>query len=191
MKMQKLALALAVCAVSAGAFAAEDKFYVGGSFGRGAHNISEDDYGSVDDSDTGYKLYGGYRFSKELAIEVNYFDFGEASGKFNIGANVYADKFETSAFGVGVAYSGTIGPDWSLTARLGLASVKTKVARSLLGVKVAGASDDSIKPYVGLGVGYSITPQLSVQGSWDFTQGEVEGEKGGVNLLAIGLAYSF
>lgn len=183
MKMQKLALALAVCAMSAGAFAAEDKFYVGGAIGRGSHNVEDLPGASVDESDTGYKLFGGYRFSKELAVEVGYFDFGQATAKVG---SLTVGKYETSAFGGGVAFTLPFADKWSGIGRLGLASVKTK--GTVLGIS---DSEDNVKLYGGLGIGYAITPQINVQGTWDFTQAEIDGDSGRVDLLAIGVTFSF
>lgn len=183
MNMQKLALVLALGAMSTGAFAAGDNFYVGGAIGRGAHDVADLPGASVDESDTGYKLFGGYRFSKELAVEVGYFDFGQATAKVG---SVTLGKYETSAFGAGVAFTLPFADKWSGIGRLGLASVKTKA--TVLGIS---DSEDNIKVYGGLGIGYAITPQINIQGTWDFTQGEVDGESGRVDLLAVGVTFSF
>jgi len=66
---------LTLCLASAGARAADNGFYVGA--GAGASNISTD--GSGTQSESAYKLIGGFRLLDSLALEVNYLDFGKVS----------------------------------------------------------------------------------------------------------------
>jgi hypothetical protein len=62
-------------------------FYVGGSIGQSSFkDLTVDDIsdgsliaGSVDDSDTAWKLFAGFRFLKFLTAEVDYRDYGQAS----------------------------------------------------------------------------------------------------------------
>jgi OOP family OmpA-OmpF porin len=51
-------------------------FYAGA--GIGSTKVG-DDFSGVDDSDTGFKIFGGYNFNANWGIEGTYFDFGEAS----------------------------------------------------------------------------------------------------------------
>src|SRR5207342_2946038 len=78
------------------AVAAESGWYLGGGIGQSQANIADDristqlsGYGLTmtsiddDDKDTGYKLFGGYKFNKYFAVEGGYFNLG----KFGFTAN--------------------------------------------------------------------------------------------------------
>src|SRR5690349_10001814 len=77
-----------------------------------------------------YKLSGGFRIKRAVAVEAIYFDFGVARrlGQFDI------DSFGTSAFGGGLAFFGNFAP-WSLTARTGLARVQSDRRITFVGIE--------------------------------------------------------
>src|SRR5918992_3831300 len=63
--------------------AQETGFYVGGALGPSTFKEFCAGGPSVlacDDKDMGWKLFGGYRFSRHFAVEGTYIDWGEVSG---------------------------------------------------------------------------------------------------------------
>ena len=65
----------------------ERGFYVGG--GVGQFNVQIDDIDDTDDAierldddDTSWKLFAGYRFNPYISLEAAYIDFGRASDRF-------------------------------------------------------------------------------------------------------------
>jgi len=59
-------------------------WYVGGSYGGSIYedlcdSVSGDTGATCDDSDEGYKIFGGLRVNPNLAFEVAYMDMGEAA----------------------------------------------------------------------------------------------------------------
>src|SRR5213595_1816908 len=120
--MKKIVLALAaITAMFAGsAFAAEG--YVGGAIGQGNTNFDCSGTTSCSHNGTGFKFFGGYKFTPNLAGEVTYFDFGKATAAAP-GATL---DLKSSAIGIGAAFSGNFAPQWSGVARLGVASVRMK-----------------------------------------------------------------
>ncbi len=85
MKRTHTLLAAAVLSLAApAAFAGKDSgFYIGGSIASSSFDSSQDDFG-IDDSDTSYKIFGGYNFGiipmLDLAAEASYVDFGGHEG---------------------------------------------------------------------------------------------------------------
>lgn len=73
-----VAAALAMCVAAGGAAAVERGFYLGGALGQSDSGLRT---GNVNftDKNVGYKLIGGFRPLKFLAVEVNYVDLGNAS----------------------------------------------------------------------------------------------------------------
>ncbi|HIV72948.1 MAG TPA: outer membrane beta-barrel protein [Candidatus Aquabacterium excrementipullorum] len=178
--MKKIVLA-AVLAVVGGAASAEG--YVGVVAGVTKINSECSAGFSCDDSDSGYKVYGGYEVAPNIAIEVAYTDFGKTS--FDYGS-AHAE-IKGSAVAVLGALRGQFSNDWAGVARLGLASVKGK-ASSNFGYN---GSESNVKPYASFGVEYAVTKGLKITGSADFTQVEYDGDSGAAYLVGVGLQYNF
>jgi OmpA-OmpF porin, OOP family len=164
---------------------AQAQFYAGGTLGW-----SDVDASGLDGSDTGFKAYGGYalptRMLPNLALELGYIDFGEASAsgpfsRVSVGA---------SAFTGAAALRFKLAPAVSAVGRLGLANVDATASAGALGVGVA-TSESSMNLYFGFGLEYALSPQLKVTGSMDFTDYEVGGQSGSVNLMGVGVQYAF
>ena len=89
--------ALALMAATAAQADTQPGFYAGA--GIGSTKVG-DDISGVDDSDTGFKIFGGYTFTENWGVEASYFDFGEASvSGGNISASVGVTGLSASAVG--------------------------------------------------------------------------------------------
>ena len=126
--MKKIVLASLMALAVGGASA---QAYVGGSIGM--THLESDCTGTsaCDSDDTGYKVYAGYTFTPNLAVEVGYANFGKASAVVSLApfGNVQGDIKSTAPFLVGV-YRGDFTPALAGVARLGIANVDTKVELS-------------------------------------------------------------
>ena len=73
--------ALGLMAATAAQADTQPGFYAGA--GIGSTTIGDDDLDDTgfDDSDTGFKVFGGYTFNQNFGVEVSYFDFGEGSAE--------------------------------------------------------------------------------------------------------------
>ena len=90
--------------------AAEKNWYVGGGVGLADSDISDNDYDSdlanigytassnVDDSDTGWKLFGGYQFNQYLAIEGSYVDLGDVTSNTTVSSPPLPSAVEQKQF---------------------------------------------------------------------------------------------
>jgi OmpA-OmpF porin, OOP family len=155
-------------AIAAFAFplAASAQFYGSVAVGRAQHDLECTPGLTIcDESDTAFKLLGGYRFTPLIAAEVTYFDLGTAT----IGDPAFNQDFEVSAFAAGVALHGDFTPAWSWVVRAGLAQVKVDV-RSVAGALGNTRSDRTTSPYFGAGIGYRFSKQLSADLSFDMTR---------------------
>ena len=82
-----LAISFVALILAASVAIADDTFYLGLGVGQGeANELDFSDFddgsalaGSFDESDFGWQIFGGYRFSRHFALELGYFDLGEAS----------------------------------------------------------------------------------------------------------------
>jgi OOP family OmpA-OmpF porin len=193
------------------AVAAESGWYLGLGVGQSAANIADDRIRNQlsgvsvtttiddDDRDFGYKLFGGYKFNKNFALEGGYFNLGEfgftanttpagtftGTGKFQglnldaIGILPFTEKF--SAFGrVGYIYTET----------------KDTFTGTGGGSAVAAANpdpDEKAGNYkYGLGVQYDFTQALGLRVEWErYRVKDAVGNKGDIDMALIGLVYTF
>lgn len=180
-----LAVAAAVMASSAASSAEHGLGYVGAAGGIGQADINCAAGASCDDTDFGFKLYGGLRLDKNLAIEGTYFNFG--TGTFgNVAGNDFAD-ITGSSFGLGVAFSHDFTSWLSGTARLGLA--RNKAEYDLYGV---GSDHKTVtQPYFGLAVGFRVSRMFTIDAGFDMTKFEYGGEKVETQLYSVGANLRF
>lgn len=106
-------IALATLAVPSIAAAAEERWYVGAG-------VMESDLGFValDESATGWKVFGGYRFTRHISAEAGYLDTGDAEETIE-GIDV---TLNASGSHVSVVAGWPIGEAFALHARAGLIS---------------------------------------------------------------------
>jgi OOP family OmpA-OmpF porin len=141
-------LMLSLCWGVVDAAAPKDKgAFVGGNLGV---TVFEDDglfNGlALDDSDSGFGVFGGYKFLKYFSVEARYTDFGTFTVEdFGIDVSVL------SVHAVGIIPFGTSG--WELFGQLGLGSAD---------INVLGESTSETVGSAGIGVRYSFLENFSL-----------------------------
>ena len=109
-------VALALLAATAAQADSQPGFYAGA--GIGSTKVGDDNISGIDDSDTGFKIFGGYNFTENWAAEVSYFDFGKASAEAGTSsASVGVTGLSASAVG-----RLPVNDMFSVYAKLGFAS---------------------------------------------------------------------
>jgi hypothetical protein len=188
--MKRTILALAAMATLALAGAAQAQGFAG--FAAGQTRLSADCSGTVscDNSGNGFKVYGGYKFSSAVGVELNYFDFGKAKASIIDMGTPMSAEIKTTALGVGVVVGGEFAPGWMAHARLGAAAVKTKVDGTA-GGRSGSDKDSSTQAYYGADIGYAFGKSVALVGSIDFSKSKYAGESGNVRLVGIGLRAAF
>lgn len=179
-KILTLLAAGAFCASSL-ALARDEGFYA-------AVNVGQSDFGdcvgfsNCDATDVGFKIIGGYRFNKHLAIEASYVDLGETTVRVgNVGASIVATGFAAQFVG-----TLPIADRFSMFAKVGLIYGELKGSIGSLSAKERDTDFAA-----GLGLKYDFTPNLSAKLEWDRYRFKVEREKGDVDLYSVGLALKF
>jgi opacity protein-like surface antigen len=159
-------IAASVFAVSP-AMAQDSGFYVGA--GIGDFGIEDNGF---DGSDTGFKVFGGYRFIKYLAAEVEYLDGGTVEDG---GLEIDVSGFNLS--GVGIL---PVGEKFSLFAKLGMI---------FWDADSNGFGDDSGEDFSwGIGAGYSFTEQFGMQ--LEYQGFEIE-DADTVDMISLGASWKF
>jgi OOP family OmpA-OmpF porin len=180
-------------------------WYVGGNVGKSSGDFDDGRIIGVppatvtgtssDDRDTSYKLYGGYQFHRNFAVEGGYFDLG----RFNYGYTTAGGAFsgDTRYRGLNLDLVGTL-PVWdrlSVIGRVGAAYTRQRTSISTTGgLPDMGGSrtDNSWGPKVGVGLEYAFTPSLAVRAEWErYRIREGVRGRGDVDVATIGLVYRF
>ena len=194
---------------SPSAMAADPGWYVGGNIGEAKSLIDDEQIAesllgagysatSIDEDDNhvGYKLFGGYQFNRNFALEGGYVDLGKfgfdantsPSGSLNgdieinglnfdaVGIFPFTDKF--SAFG-----------------RAGLIYAKSKDSFTGSGAVVVLDSNPSKREAnykAGVGVEYDFTPAFGMRVEAErYRINDAVGNDGDIDLISVGALYRF
>lgn len=205
-------LTVASLGYAPGALAAdESSWYIGGGFGRSDAKrttswatttdalLLTNGFTSstlIDSHDTAWKLFGGYQFNQNFAIEAGYTDFGRFNGTTYISAPAAvtaASKWDASS-PLNVAAVG-IFPVWDRFAVLG----KLGLAYTRLRVTVAPPSPVSlsasrVQPLLGVGLKYDFTKEFAVRGEFERFNNVGDGSNTGqtpINVWSLSGQYRF
>lgn len=154
-------LGAAAMAVSAGALgqtsmATVPNFYAG-------VDVGQTDAG--DEDDVGFRLFGGYQFHRNIAVELGY------------GLLFDKDDVEVTTLEATVVGIWPLGSNFSLLGKLGFANVE---------VDSPFGSDDSTELTYGIGVQFDISKNLAARAMWQRYDTEEE-----VDYLHIGVMWRF
>ena len=154
---------------------------------------------SVDDTDKGWKVFAGYAFSANLAIEIAYVDLGEVRSEFSATIapsdlpNLLADAaavHPSMVSGLTVAGIGSIDVSQSIAifGKIGVfdwdAEGKVKEISSGQFSKLDERGTDFM---FGLGMKFQIDPQWDVRAEWE----KYNADRNDINFYSIGVQYSF
>ena len=185
--------ALAAFALTAAMAAQADVrpgFYAGGSVGT--TKLGDDGFDGfgvdVDDSDTGFKIFGGYSFNDNFAVELSYFDLGEVSGRINdpFFGNI---SFDVGVSGLNASAVGRlpISDTFSLFGKLGFASYDVDGHATISGVGSGSDSQSETDMTYGLGAALSFGGQWEVRVEYE----AINIDDGDANMLSVGAMYRF
>jgi OOP family OmpA-OmpF porin len=125
-------------------------------------------------SGLGGKVFGGYQFTPNFALETGFAYLGHidnATGKVN-GRSEYLDA-------VGIA---PLSDKWSLLGRIGVAHVD-------LNTSVADGGGNGLK--LGAGAQYALTSNVALRGEWERYRPSIFGEKSNIDQYTVGVRIAF
>lgn len=175
----KRLLLLAACIAAALPAAAQGP-YLGASLGRSTFTDWCDISGPCEDTDSAWKLFGGYRISRTFAIEASYIDWGEVTASTGT-VDVAASQSSYGLAALGTLPLGDRG--FELFGKLGFLLTSQETAR--IQPNPSTVNRDETELHYGLGARYSINQNLAVRAEWENT------EKLKVQMLSIGVEYRF
>jgi len=196
-----------LCAAAAGSSMAagtsdQSGFYLGS--GIGYSTISPtlenagpqkrvDDHFSQKKHDTGFKLYGGYQFNENWALEAQYINLGKYKGEpAREPKNVAGGTVKASGIAVNGVGSYHFNEDFSIFAKAGV--IQLKLDAEFFGPsRRASGSGTSTLPLLGIGAEYRLTPQLSLRAEYEYYGEQKIGQfvKIRTDMATLGLRYRF
>jgi OOP family OmpA-OmpF porin len=171
---------------------ASEGFYLGVSAGYTESDESCDDLddigfvGSCDDSDTGWKLTGGYQFSQYFATEISYVDLGDIDASGLIGAIPTTANVDIDGYGISLVGTYPMGDKFSLLGRVGAFNWDADVSASL-GAAAASTDDDGTDLTYGLGAQYVFTDNAALRLEWE--RFDLDDDE--VDMISLGVKWSF
>lgn len=147
-----------------------------------------------DDNQVGYKLYGGYQFHRNFAVEGGFFDLGEFDYGYTGAPGTISGNTRYRGLNLDLVGIMPLSDRFSAFARLGVAYTRARSDVATTGAFTAGSrSENSWGPKFGVGLEYAFTPSLAVRAEWERynrIEDPVRG-RGRVDMASIGLVYRF
>ena len=208
--MKKTLIGLAIAAATTPAWSQEptSKFYAGASLGQSKFKGACDTEAGITlsnckDSDTAWKIFGGYQFTPNLAVELGYNDFGRISSDATVivGGSTFTGnaRIEATAFELTGVGSLPLGHQFSLYGKLGVYYAETKSSANVrqttapFATGSSSASDNNTNLTFGFGARYDITRNIAMRAEWQrFSKvGSDDTGKGDIDVLGVGVLYRF
>ena len=208
--LRLLALASLGSLIAAPSFAQEGGYYYGGlSLGQSRAKIDEERITASllaagftstgftrDESDTAYKLFGGYQFNRYFGLEAGYFNLG----KFGFTATTTPPGTLNGSIklqGLNLDLVGTLplSERFAVIGRVGAQAARSRDSFSGTGAVTVGNPNPSARDTtykVGAGLQYAFSPSFLVRGEAErYRVNDAVGNHGDVDMVSISLVFPF
>lgn len=149
-----------------------------------------------DESDTAYKVFGGYQFNRNFAVEGGYFNlgkFGFQSTTVPVGS--YTGQIKLQGFNLDLVGTLPLNERWSAIARLGAQYAQARDSFSSTGsvrIPNANPSKTAANLKLGLGVQYEVNPSMFVRAEAErYRINDAIGNRGDINMFSASLVIPF
>ena len=210
-----------ISAAYAGVASAQDQgFYAGLGIGRSSADVTEISRQDIlnsgftslstfqsgsSKSDTAWKIFGGYRFSPNIAAEFFYANLGKfsrdasgngaTSGSSSVNFSLNSE-LKITGFGVAALLGAPLSDQWNVFAKPGLLfwdAKRTSTTTATGGTQSGSISKNGTSPSFGVGTSYAFTDKLSARLEWEryFEVGDKSTtDKSDVNLFALSVQFT-
>jgi OOP family OmpA-OmpF porin len=172
-----------------------DGIYIGANIGQGTTKLDDSGFTSTTTSvsrhetNTGFKLYGGYEFTRNWGVELGYAELGELNNVYSQGGVDATLKYKAKSLYVAGTGTVAISDQFSLFGKLGYANNRSSVNFS----SVFGTGSDSFTKsgvMFGAGATYSFNKNIGMSLEYDdFGKTDDMGTKG--TMWSLGVRYKF
>ena len=145
---------------------------------------------ACDRTSTFARLTGGYRLADAVELQAMLFGAGSFKGGNTtpLGTD-FGGRHTVLGLGLTAGYRLDLAPGWSATARAGAAIVRTRFEYE--NDAWGSARKTRLEPLAGLGIGYAVTPSVTVGLDYDVTRFKVHTQQGVLQMLGLAVRTSF
>jgi len=209
-KASSMLSVMALTAITSSMTLADDAgWYIGGNLGQSNADIDDARITSSlldggftvnsikdDDRDTGYKLFGGYQFNKNVAVEGGYFDLGEFNFKSTtIPLGTFDGSIKLRGVNLDLVGFLPFTEKFSAFGRIGVNYAEAKDSFSGTGfvnVLDRNPSERAANLKAGVGLQYAFNDSVAMRLETErYRINDAVGNKGDVDLISVGVVYRF
>lgn len=168
MRLPVLLLTSGLLIAGSPASAADRGFYAGAGFGQ--MNTEVDDVLGLnydfDEDDTGFKVFGGYRFFPWLSVEGAYLDGGNPSIKESAGVETLKLGIDVQSLVAAAVFALPIGERFELFVKPGIAYWDAETSLSFSSPTFSDRfreDDDGSAFFLGAGAGFGVTDNFGLR----------------------------
>jgi len=210
--IRTLAIAATCLGASVIAAPASAQWYAGGNAGRSQiqynggqlatdlsiHGITGT--GSINNSDLGFKLFGGYQLNDTFAVEAGYVNLGKfgLTGSYSrpLPAGTFTGDLKSQGVNVDLVGSVGMGDQLSVYGRIGGAYLNTKASAAASTASFVGysnATKDQIVADLGVGFQFEVSKGFAARLEWQhfFQVGDSTTGRTDIDLFSLGLVRKF
>ena len=209
-QLSLLALAGLAAACSTSVIAQEAPgWYVGGNVGGTRADFKNDSINSdlvskgfvvnsttTNNRSTGYKLFGGYQFTPNFALEGGYFDLGRFTyGSTTTPAGSFNGTTRVNGLNLDLVGIAPLSDRFSVLGRIGAAYAQSRASFANTGFvpfNTTNPNRNGTNVKIGVGIQYAITEALSLRAELErYRINDPLRSRGNVDMASIGLVYRF
>lgn len=177
---------LAVLGLLAGAAAHADVqpgFYVGAGVGQATLEV---DGSGFDADDTSFKVFGGYAFNQNFAVELTYLNGGKPDETFRVGTVSVNVEGELTGFNASVIGRLPLNESFSLFAKAGYGTYDIEITGRSGNTRVSFDDDGSEFSY-GAGAAFSFNESFELRAEYE----ALNIDDGDFNVISVGALFRF
>jgi len=151
----------------------------------------------ADTRDTGFKLYGGYQFTSNFALEVGYYDLGSYNNDIGVlpSGSLLSDT-AVKGFNLDAVVTLPVSESFDVFARAGLNNARVESdyfgSGSLAGGTYPSGHRRDTHEKFGVGVAYELNDKVSIRVEAErYNFLDATKRDGNINMLSAGLVYRF
>ena len=149
-----------------------------------------------DETDTAFRVFGGYQINRVLGVELGFFDLGKLGvSAVTVPAGTLIGELKAQGANLDLVGTMPVTERLSVLGRIGAHYTKTRGNfRGTGAVTPLNPIPSSRETNVKLGVGlqYAFTPSVLMRGEVERYQvNDAVGHRGGVNVVSVGLVFPF